>query len=197
MTQPDPPNSMNPFNGSLADELLVHRPWLRTVVLARTRGNVAVTDDLLSDLIAEIVRCPDKLKDVEQLAPWLYRAAINRVTDWLRKEQRTKVFFAQIARDPTITFETDRFALEPIDMLLLNERRQSIRDALATLTDEDVEILTLKYCHAWSYSQLEQHLGIELNLIANRLRTARSRLKVALLQTEHADEFQTLERFTK
>ncbi len=197
MTQSDQPNSMNPSNGSRTVELLVHRPWLRTVFLARTRGNFAVAEDLLSDLIAELVRCPDKLKGVEQLAPWLYRAAVNRSTDWMRNEKRSRAFFERIASDPTLTCETDRLALAPIDLLLMIERRQSIRDALATLTAEDVEILTLKYCHAWSYSQLEKHLGIELNMIANKLRTARSRLKVALLQTEHADEFQTLERFTK
>ena len=115
MTQPDQPNLMNQLNNSLADELLVHRPWLRTVFLARTRGNRAIADDLLSELFVELVRCPDKLDGVERLAPWLYRAAVNRSTDWMRNEKRSKAFFERIANDPTQTCETDRLALAPID----------------------------------------------------------------------------------
>lgn len=194
MPKPNPTPNSGPSGPRLAEALLNHRPWLRSVLLARLQGDEATADDILSGLYAELLRSGSGRGDIESVAPWLYRTTVNRATDWLRRHQRMRRIQKQIAHDPTLTTEIDDRTLPPLDQLLLQERQQSVRDALHTLAAEDVEILMLKYCHGWSYVDLDEHLGIGRHKIAHRLRTARSRLKNALLQTGHADELRTLEK---
>ena len=140
-------------------------------------------------MTADLLRNPEQLKGVEKIEPWLYRMAVNKVTDWQRKSQRKTRIHQRLALDPTQVSEVDQLQLLPIDLLMLEERDESIRDSLDSLEENDVEILMLKYVLHWNYAQIEHHLGIGFSKIANRLRSAKQRLKTALLNSSHAEEF--------
>jgi RNA polymerase sigma factor (sigma-70 family) len=87
--------------------------------------------------------------------------------------------------------------MTPIDQLLMRERKDAVRNAFGRLDPEYAEILALKYCHGWSYAQLEQHLELGVSQIANRLRSARNRMKAALARegivetTEQLQDYMT------
>ena len=60
------------------------------------------------------------------------------------------------------------------------EQRQLVRQALASLSPRDAEIMLLKYTEGWSYRQLAEHLGISTSAIEARLHRAREKMRRAL-----------------
>ena len=73
---------------------------------------------------------------------------------------------------------------DPLAVLLLEERRKLIRDALLTLSGRDAEILLLKYTEDWSCRDLARHLGVGERCIEARLHRARQRLREAMVKTQ-------------
>lgn len=183
-----PANASEHSSNRVAELLLAHRDWLRTVFVTRLKGDWATADDLLSGMFSEILGNPQILDDVKREEPWLYRIAINKVTDFLRQRQRSKLLNQRMADDPTRTREIDTLTLSPIDQMLMDEHHQAVRDAFQKLEPIHAELLALKYCHDWSYADLEKHLGFGVNQIAHKLRAARNQLKAVLAQAGIVDE---------
>ena len=75
----------------------------------------------------------------------------------------------------------------PLDWLLLAERRQVVRDALERLATRDAEILLLKYSEGWSYHQIAAHLGVSHSAVETRLHRARNRLRHELLARRYVE----------
>lgn len=188
MPDPGPVKAPDPSSNSVAEMLIAHRSWLRTVIVTRLKGDVATADDILSGIVADILGNPNMLNEVNRVEPWLYRIAINKVTDFLRYRQRSKMLHQRIADDPTRTCEIDALAMSPIDQMLMDEHCQAVRDAFQDLEPIHAELLALKYCHNWSYADLEKHLGMGVNQIAHKLRVARNQLKAALAHAGIVEE---------
>jgi len=180
-------------NGSAwsLDDVLQQRPWLLTVLRARTGGCWDVAEDLWSTLVADLIERPDSLGQVQQLGPWLYRLACRRAVDWHRQQQR-------IASGPAIESLVDEFAdsptareLPPLEALLAGERRTDVQQTMGQLAPEDQEVLYLKYQHGWDYRRIAEHLELTTNQVTHRLRLARGHLKLALLRSPLADDYAT------
>ena len=163
--------------------ILEHESWLRTVVRSRVAASDDV-DDVMQTVIAHAMEFGDRHSEVLSLGPWLYRITVNAVLQFRRKCGRRRRLHDSY-RQQHLQLETS----EPLDLLLGNERREFVQQALAGMTGEDVEVLMLKYVHGWNYSQISERLGLEHHRIANRLRRARTRLKEQLrcLGLEHDD----------
>jgi len=73
--------------------------------------------------------------------------------------------------------EADSRTPDALDWLLLDERRQLVRQALRRLPPRDAEILLLKYTEDWSYHQIAAHLGIGHSAVEARLHRAREKLR--------------------
>jgi RNA polymerase sigma factor (sigma-70 family) len=63
---------------------------------------------------------------------------------------------------------------------LADERRQMVRSALKTLSEDDVEILMLKYTEGWSYHQIAAHLDMTHAAVEAKLHRARKKLRAIL-----------------
>ena len=65
-----------------------------------------------------------------------------------------------------------------------NEETNAVETALATLSPQDREILTLKHLDGLTYKDLAQRLGIPTGTVMSRLYDARRRLRQKLEQCE-------------
>ena len=74
----------------------------------------------------------------------------------------------------------DERASDPLRLLMAEERRQWVCEALQRLPARDAEILLLKYTEHWSYHELSEHLGISESAVDSRLHRARERLRSEL-----------------
>ena len=154
-----------------------HRRWLATVLLARGVEAGAV-DEVLQEVGIAAVEGAPGLRDPGKVAPWLYRIAVVKALQYRRRQGRRRKLIDRYATRQERSF--DRVEPEPLAWLLAEEQRQLVRQALASLSPRDAEIMLLKYTEGWSYRQLAEHLGISTSAIEARLHRAREKMRRAL-----------------
>jgi RNA polymerase sigma-70 factor (ECF subfamily) len=180
--------------GSLAAQLEGHRSWLQAVLVARTSGNAAAAEDLVSGMFADLLACPSRCAGVASLPAWLYRIAVNRATDWQREEGRQRLARIALADDQPEPQGSCGAGDSPLDLLIDGERAAAFARALESLQDADRDLLQMKFQQGLSYQQIAARLACAPGQVANRLRTSKARLKAALLDSPHAEEFRSLEK---
>jgi RNA polymerase sigma-70 factor (ECF subfamily) len=161
--------------------LAQHDRWLRTAVLARLGERQAVDEVMQETALAALdQRAP--LTDPAKVGPWLYRIAVRRTLLYRRQRGRQQKLVDRYAwvRNVVSSGETGATA-DPLEWLVLDERRSLVREALGRLARRDAEILLLKYTEDWSYRELAAHLGVAESAVEARLHRARSRLRAALM----------------
>lgn len=161
-------------------ELHRHGRWLRGVLLARSKDWQAV-EELLQAVTVAVLQQQHGLRDVQRIAPWLYRIAVR--TALLHRRQLGRQRRLQTAVADRTQINGHYTATDPLDWLLAVERNQLIRQALASLPSKEAELLVLKYTEDWSYRELATHLGITEAAVESRLMRARSKLREKLVRS--------------
>jgi RNA polymerase sigma factor (sigma-70 family) len=164
-----------------AAKLAEHDRWLRTIVLARLGERQAV-DEVMQEVALAAVAQRAPLSDLARVGAWLYRLAVRQALLYRRRHGRQRklvgAFAASRVGDLGLSQTPD-----PLDMLLRDERRTLVREALGRLPRRDREILLLKYSEDWSYRELAGHLGVSESAVEARLHRARQRLRLAMTGT--------------
>lgn len=153
-----------------------HDRWLRTAVLARVGERQAV-DEVMQEVALASVAQRSPLNDPTRVGAWLYRLAVRQALLYRRKCGRGRKLLDRFAGERAAAGGPSG---DPLDWLLLDERRKLVRDALERLPRRDAEILSLKYTEDWSYRELADRLGISESAVEARLHRARGRLREAL-----------------
>jgi RNA polymerase sigma-70 factor (ECF subfamily) len=185
MTKPPPlPNADEPQRRPRTIDwgaaLAQHDRWLRTAVLARLGERQAV-DEVMQDVALAALAQRAPLGDPGKIGPWLYRIAVRRTLLYRRQRGRQQKLVDRFAQARAAAQNgVAPAAADPLEWLLLDERRSLVREALGRLARRDAEILLLKYTENWSYRELAAHLGIAESAIEARLFRARCRLRAAL-----------------
>lgn len=178
-----PPRSDEPSGGvrlNWSAALAANERWLRTVVFARL-GEPQAVDEVLQEVALAAIAQRAPLHDPARIAAWLYRIAIRQALLHRRRCGRRHRLLRNYAG--TGNGRGPSSSADPLEWLLLDERRGLIRQALARLPRRDAEILLLKYTEDWSYRELADRLGIRESAIEARLHRARQRLREALIAT--------------
>lgn len=159
-------------------ELTKNERWLRTVIAARL-GEPQAIDEVFQEVSLAAVRQSSPIRDPSRVAPWLYRLAVRQVLLYRRKAGRRRKLKNRYAEETSPT-EADPRQIDPLGLLLAEERRKMVRQAMARLNGKDAELLMLKYTENWSYRQISTHLGISESAVEARLHRARGRLRQEL-----------------
>jgi RNA polymerase sigma-70 factor (ECF subfamily) len=131
----------------------------------------------VADVVAEVfVVAWRRLDDVpggDQTLLWLYGAAHRTALNWQRSARRRSRLTGRLREDarPRVTESED-------------PRYEEVRAAIDRLRPQDREVLRLVIWEALSHSEAAQVLGCSTNAVAQRLRTARDRLRTELMATE-------------
>jgi RNA polymerase sigma-70 factor (ECF subfamily) len=143
-----------------------YRPLL-AYALRRHRDR-AEADDIVAETFAVAWR---RLEDLPPSAalPWLYGVAANVARNQNRSAQRRQRLVQRLGSDATAS------APEPAAVAGLE-----LREALATLSAEDQEVLRLAAWEGLSHTEIGVALDCTANAVAIRLHRARGRLAAAL-----------------
>jgi RNA polymerase sigma factor (sigma-70 family) len=159
-------------------KLAEHDRWLRTIVLARLGERQAV-DEVMQEVALAAVAQRAPLNDLARLGAWLYRLAVRQALLYRRRHGRQRKLVGAFAASRVGDREPSQ-SPDPLDLLLQDERRTLVREALGRLPRRDREILLLKYTEDWSYRELAGHLGVSESAVEARLHRARQRLRLAM-----------------
>lgn len=156
--------------------LAEHERWLRGVILARTGESQAV-DEVWQEVALAAVQQRAPVNQSDRVAHWMYRLAVILSIRYRRQHARHRRRLAGLAER---TSEHGERADDPSEWVMLEERRDLVRNALALLPGRDAEILLLKYHERWSYRKIATVLNISEAAVDARAFRARQRLRAEL-----------------
>ncbi|MGO3572706.1 MAG: RNA polymerase sigma factor [Pseudolactococcus laudensis] len=138
--------------------------------LIKTGANPADAQDIVQDVFikliqADVVLAPDKLR------PWLYRVALSRFYDLYRREKRYRALLSE------------RFYLIYGNVVNLdNDRSWQLEQALQTLTDYQLGLVTLYYEDDKSVKDISEIYQISEAKVKTDLYRLRHKLKQEMEQ---------------
>ncbi len=118
-------------------------------------------------------------RDASRVGAWLHRLAVLQTLLFRRKHGRRRRLIGDYAQR---VGQRDREP-DPLDWLLLDERRSLVRQALQRLAPREAEVLLLKYTENWGQRDLAAHLGLSESAVEARLQRARKKLREVLVQS--------------
>ena len=141
--------------------------------------------DAAQEVFVKIYKNIGSFKGKSSLSTWIYRIVAKVCNDTLRKRQRrapavsiNSAFSDDEEKDMDITDD----APTPEELLELSEKQRAVRLAIAELSDEHREVITLSDIEQLSYEEISEILRCPVGTVKSRLNRARSALKKKLLK---------------
>ncbi|MEM6749267.1 MAG: RNA polymerase sigma factor [Planctomycetota bacterium] len=144
-----------------------------------------LAEELTQDTFVKVVSvllAPDGASYHEQgrFEPWLFRIALNRLRDELRRRARRGQAQGSAEFEPA----ADRVAAEqtpdPHDAAVLSEDALRLRQAVAQLPDADRELLHLRHTAGLGFAEIAETLGQPLGTVLARGHRAIKKLRKLL-----------------
>lgn len=151
--------------------------------------DVRLAEELFQDVWSRVVTSIRSGHGPATFRPWLYRITRNRLADHYRQAARGPVRVVEDAADAidcTDDSEADRAALglqrplQPDELALLAERRDSLDTALQTLPEAQREVLLLKHVAGMTLGEIAEALDLKPETAKSRLRYAMNQLRERL-----------------
>jgi RNA polymerase sigma-70 factor (ECF subfamily) len=141
-------------------------------------GNREVADDVTQESFIKAYFGLPKFQVKSEFGTWLYRIAVDRIKDYLRKKVKLreipldgvseKLFAAEEAKKSEPEQEQEK-------------KRQLVHRCLRTLPEKYRFILALRDIRGFSYEEISRILEISLGTVDSRLHRARKMLRRKLL----------------
>ena len=136
--------------------------------LRHRSGSDAEGDDLLQEVFLRVLRQPNGLCGIDNPRAWLFHAARNLLIDRLRLTKE------QVPLPDDLAAEVVDLP-PPVDGLT-----QCLPRALAELSPQDREAITLCDIEGMTQQDYAKHIGLSLPAAKSRVQRARARLKAHL-----------------
>jgi len=175
-----------------AFEALVRRHQARTYNFVRTMvHDEAEAEDLTQDVFVRVWKSIGRFRGDSAFSTWLFRIAVNVARTHLSRRSRRWLF---TRGSPDASPDAPAEAEDPPSPERLEDdvvRRDAIDRALATLSPDLREALTLRDVEGLEYREIARVLDIPLGTVESRIFRARQRLRpllAPLMETASARE---------
>lgn len=151
--------------------------------------NQTTSDDLAQEVFIKAYFSLHKFKSKSTFGTWLYRIAVNHITDHLRKTAQRKIVSLNDIGSVAAFAEDSQAAQE--NMREEEQKRMIVRQAIQALPFKHRMILTLRDILGFSYEEIRKMLGLSQGTVDSRLFRARKSLREtvqSLIQKGGSDE---------
>ncbi|MEQ1825886.1 MAG: sigma-70 family RNA polymerase sigma factor [Pirellula sp.] len=148
------------------------------VLLTKLTGRVDAAEDLLQELFLKLSRSSG-FKTAPNHEAYLLRSAIHIAFDW-RKQNRKLVSLD----DSKI--EITQPGISPVDGLIHAEMVGKVLRALEVLSDNDRELLCMRFLEETSNETLATHYGVTVHQVRSKCSKAMARLR-RILQSDRVN----------
>ncbi len=155
---------------------LVHRYSRRVFALAKSRcRNDDVAEEIAQSVFATVAvkLGAGEYSEVGRFEAWLFRVAMNRVRDTVRKARRSP----EVQESAALIERPERASAEPVFDSAAMER---LRDAMALLADADREVVELRHHGGLSFKQIAEVLDEPVGTLLARHHRALRKLREML-----------------
>ncbi len=148
-------------------------------VAFRSLGSVEESEEVVLDVFAQVWRTAERYDVAKgRVDSWLFMMARSRVLDRLRKLQRTTK--VAIASENVAEIQISKPSVDPIESVLIAERRAQVLAALSQLPAEQRQVIELAYYKGLTQSEIATQTNLSLGTVKTRIRLGLSKLRIAL-----------------
>jgi RNA polymerase sigma-70 factor (ECF subfamily) len=136
-----------------------------------------VREDLAEEIVQEtfLQLCQlSNIPDEPLIGPWLFRVCRNRAIDFQRKEKRMKPESSNLLQSAISN------SRNPAEMLSQQETVSRVQLLLAGLTENQQEVVRLKFQNGFSYRQIAEVTGLSISNVGVQLHEAILRIRSKL-----------------
>jgi RNA polymerase sigma-70 factor (ECF subfamily) len=157
-------------------EVIFERHYQSVYRFAAGRAGIDEAGDIASDTFVRAFDRRDRFRpDRESALPWLFGIAANVARERRRKSARR---MNMVRRSVTlIAGEDARFENEAADRIDALSYRPELATALASLTDDEYQVLMLLALADFSYPDIAEHLDIPIGTVRSRIHRARRKMR--------------------
>jgi RNA polymerase sigma-70 factor (ECF subfamily) len=144
----------------------------------RLTSNPQDAQDITQETFIKAWRNLKKYKTGESFRTWIFTIAHNTAIDWLRKKRN--LVFSDFENSKGENFLEENIAdtsLLPDEIIIQNENKQLIEDALSKLPPTYKEVIILHYMNELTFDEIGQVLKKPLNTVKSQHRRALLALK--------------------
>jgi RNA polymerase sigma-70 factor (ECF subfamily) len=151
-------------------------------------NSYADAEDLAQDVFIEVYQSINGFRNEAKVSTWIYRIAVNKSLNFVRKQKRNKMF-----RSIENFFITNGDKSEPYEIvdkvsggadreIERSENKQLLKDAINKLPDNQRIAFILSKYQDLSYKEISEVIGVSLSSVESLLFRAKSNLQKYLLK---------------
>lgn len=145
--------------------------------IARLIGRPEDVEDVGQEVFLRLYYSLEQLRSPEVFEPWLYRLTVNAAYDYLRRQRRRQESRMADLAEQQVQMADARAGTQR-DQSEQGKRRvrELVDSLLASVSEQDRMLLTLKEIEGLSLKELEKIYGVNENALKVRLFRARQRV---------------------
>jgi RNA polymerase sigma-70 factor (ECF subfamily) len=145
--------------------------------ISRLIGRPEDVEDVAQEVFIRLYFSLEQLRTPEVFEPWLYRLTVNAAYDYLRKNRRRlESRMADLSEQQVMLADAVAGTRAQTDESEKRRVRDTVSDLLASVSEEDRILLTLKEVEGLSLKDLEKVYHVNENALKVRLFRARQRV---------------------
>jgi len=145
--------------------------------ISRLIGRPEDVEDVAQEVFLRLYFSLDQLRTPEVFEPWLYRLTVNASYDYLRKsKRRPESRMSDLSEQQVMMADAAAGSKAQTEEGEKHRVRDTVQSLLASVSEEDRILLTLKEVEGLSLKELEQIYHVNENSLKVRLFRARQRV---------------------
>ena len=145
--------------------------------ISRLIGRPEDVEDVAQEVFLRLYFSLDQLRTPEVFEPWLYRLTVNASYDYLRKsKRRPESRMSDLSEQQVMMADAAAGSKAQAEEGEKRRVRDTVNSLLASVSEEDRILLTLKEVEGLSLKELEQVYHVNENSLKVRLFRARQRV---------------------
>ena len=145
--------------------------------IARLIGRPEDVEDVAQEVFTRLYFSLEQLRTPEVFEPWLYRLSVNACYDYLRRaRRRPESRMSDLSEQQVMMADAAAGARAQAEDFEKRRVRDTVNVLLASVSEEDRLLLTLKEVEGLSLKELEKIYNVNENALKVRLFRARQRV---------------------
>lgn len=168
---------------SAFDELVTRYHGKLYGLIYNMTSNKEDTEDMVQDVLTKAYQSLPKFKGNSSFYTWVYRIAINRTINFLKKRKRKQALSLDdveggLERDPAYVELSSRES--PVRDVGIQELQERLNTALQTLSEKHRTVVVLHDVQGVPHHEIAEMLGVSEGTLRSRLFYARKQLQIEL-----------------
>lgn len=138
--------------------------------------------DVSQEVFIKAWRSIGSFRGESKFSTWIYRITSNQIKDYIRaKSRHATLSLSEYDNDNDTDKEIDipdaSRSVMPEEVYLRDELRDTVREAIASMSADHRQIIVLRDIEGYSYEEIAEMLGLEIGTVKSRINRARNAVK--------------------